>query len=51
MIEPTTDQATVQPVTGPPLLRTEGLTRHFKIGGGLHRRRLHAVPGRVGAVG
>ena len=26
-----------------PLLRTEGLTRHFKIGGGLHRRTLHAV--------
>jgi peptide/nickel transport system ATP-binding protein len=25
------------------LLRTEGLTRHFKIGGGLHRRTLHAV--------
>jgi peptide/nickel transport system ATP-binding protein len=43
VIEPTTDHATVQPVTGPPLLRTEGLTRHFKIGGGLHRRRLHAV--------
>jgi peptide/nickel transport system ATP-binding protein len=26
-----------------PLLRTEKLTRHFKIGGGLHRRNLHAV--------
>ena len=26
-----------------PLLTTEGLTRHFKIGGGLHRRTLHAV--------
>ncbi|MGN6792557.1 MAG: ABC transporter ATP-binding protein [Streptosporangiaceae bacterium] len=25
------------------LLRTENLTRHFKIGGGLHRRTLHAV--------
>ena len=25
------------------LLRTDGLTRHFKIGGGLHRRTLHAV--------
>jgi peptide/nickel transport system ATP-binding protein len=26
-----------------PLLRTEKLTRHFKIGGGLHRRTLHAI--------
>jgi peptide/nickel transport system ATP-binding protein len=26
-----------------PLLRTEGLTRHFRIGGGLHRKTLHAV--------
>jgi len=26
-----------------PLLRTEGLTRHFKIGGALSRRSLHAV--------
>jgi peptide/nickel transport system ATP-binding protein len=26
-----------------PLLATEKLTRHFKIGGGLHRRTLHAV--------
>src|SRR5215472_14531893 len=26
-----------------PLLRTEGLTRHFKIGGALSRRTLHAV--------
>jgi peptide/nickel transport system ATP-binding protein len=26
-----------------PLLRTEGLTRHFKIGGGLRRKTLHAV--------
>jgi peptide/nickel transport system ATP-binding protein len=25
------------------LLKTEGLTRHFAIGGGLHRRTLHAV--------
>jgi peptide/nickel transport system ATP-binding protein len=25
------------------LLRTEGLSRHFRIGGGLHRRTLHAV--------
>ncbi len=25
------------------LLRTDGLTKHFKIGGGLHRRTLHAV--------
>jgi peptide/nickel transport system ATP-binding protein len=31
-------------VTGPePLLRTAGLTRHFKIGGALSRRTLHAV--------
>jgi oligopeptide/dipeptide ABC transporter ATP-binding protein len=28
---------------GPALLRTEGLTRHFRIGGGLKRRTLHAV--------
>jgi len=28
-----------------PLLRTEGLTRHFQIGGGLHRKTLHAVDG------
>jgi peptide/nickel transport system ATP-binding protein len=27
----------------PPLLRTDGLTRHFRIGGGLRRARLHAV--------
>jgi oligopeptide/dipeptide ABC transporter ATP-binding protein len=26
-----------------PLLRTEGLSRHFRIGGGLRRKRLHAV--------
>jgi len=26
-----------------PLLRTEGLTRHFRIGGGLARKTLHAV--------
>jgi peptide/nickel transport system ATP-binding protein len=26
-----------------PLLRTEGLTRHFRIGGGLRRKTLHAV--------
>jgi len=26
-----------------PLLRTEGLTRHFRIGGGLKRKTLHAV--------
>ena len=35
-------QAAPQDDTG-PLLRTEGLTRHFKIGGGLHRHTLHAV--------
>ncbi len=29
--------------SGGPLLATEKLTRHFKIGGGLHRRTLHAV--------
>src|SRR5215469_17038900 len=27
----------------PPLLSTQGLTRHFKIGGALSRRTLHAV--------
>jgi len=26
-----------------PLLRTEGLTRHFRIGSGLRREMLHAV--------
>jgi oligopeptide/dipeptide ABC transporter ATP-binding protein len=30
-------------VTAEPLLRTEGLTRHFKIGSALSRRTLHAV--------
>jgi peptide/nickel transport system ATP-binding protein len=31
-------------VTTPdPLLRTEGLTKHFRIGGGLRRKTLHAV--------
>ncbi len=29
--------------SGQPLLRTEGLTRHFRIGGGLRRETLHAV--------
>jgi peptide/nickel transport system ATP-binding protein len=28
---------------GTPLLRTQGLTRHFRIGGGLARKTLHAV--------
>jgi peptide/nickel transport system ATP-binding protein len=28
-----------------PLLRTDGLTKHFRIGGGLHRSTLHAVDG------
>jgi peptide/nickel transport system ATP-binding protein len=28
---------------GPPLLRTQGLTKHFKIGNALSRRSLHAV--------
>jgi peptide/nickel transport system ATP-binding protein len=27
----------------PTLLRTEGLSKHFRIGGGLHRKSLHAV--------
>jgi ABC-type oligopeptide transport system ATPase subunit len=26
-----------------PLLRTEGLSKHFRIGAGLHRKTLHAV--------
>jgi peptide/nickel transport system ATP-binding protein len=30
-------------VTGPPLLRTEGLSRHFAVGNALSRKRLHAV--------
>ncbi|HXW43199.1 MAG TPA: ABC transporter ATP-binding protein, partial [Streptosporangiaceae bacterium] len=29
--------------TSEPLLRTEGLTKHFRIGGGLRRKTLHAV--------
>ena len=29
----------------PPLLRTDGLTKHFRIGGGLRRKTLHAVDG------
>jgi oligopeptide/dipeptide ABC transporter ATP-binding protein len=41
-----TDQQTAtQPETAAnaPLLRTEKLTRHFRIGGGLNRKTLHAV--------
>jgi len=41
-----TDQQTApQPglVTSAPLLRTERLTRHFRIGGGFRRQMLHAV--------
>jgi peptide/nickel transport system ATP-binding protein len=41
-----TDQQTAQPpgvVTNAPLLRTEKLSRHFRIGSGLKRRTLHAV--------
>jgi oligopeptide/dipeptide ABC transporter ATP-binding protein len=41
-----TDQQTVwQPgaVTSAPLLRTEKLSRHFRIGSGLHHKTLHAV--------
>jgi len=40
-----TDAATVetQDVAAQPLLHTEALTRHFRIGGGLHRKTLHAV--------
>jgi peptide/nickel transport system ATP-binding protein len=30
-------------VAGHPLLRTDGLTKHFRIGGGLQRKSLHAV--------
>jgi oligopeptide/dipeptide ABC transporter ATP-binding protein len=44
--EPTSGAArAARPDAGPaePLLRTENLTRHFRIGGGLHRRMLHAV--------
>jgi peptide/nickel transport system ATP-binding protein len=36
-------RAAGQPDSTALLLRTERLTRHFKIGGGLHRRTLHAV--------
>ncbi|HEY2279293.1 MAG TPA: ATP-binding cassette domain-containing protein, partial [Streptosporangiaceae bacterium] len=38
--------ATEPPVAQPPheaLLRTEGLSKHFKVGGALSRRTLHAV--------
>ncbi len=43
-----TDQQTSQPLgagagTDATLLRTEKLSRHFRIGGGLHRKTLHAV--------
>jgi peptide/nickel transport system ATP-binding protein len=41
-----TDQQTAprpDPVTSAPLLRTDKLTRHFRIGGGLRRQALHAV--------
>ena len=43
-----TDQQTAPPpdlVTNSPLLRTEKLTRHFRIGGGIRRQTLHAVDG------
>ncbi len=38
-------QNVVQPgeTTGPPLLETRNLSRHFRIGGGLTRQMLHAV--------
>jgi len=36
-------RAASSPDSTATLLRTENLTRHFKIGGGLHRRTLHAV--------
>ena len=41
-----TDLAAGQPATGQatePVLRAERLTKHFRIGGGLVRKRLHAV--------
>jgi oligopeptide/dipeptide ABC transporter ATP-binding protein len=43
-----TDTVTAQPgfadaVPGEPLLRTDGLTKHFRIGNALSRRTLHAV--------
>ncbi len=41
-----TDLAASQPAAGQatePLLRTERLTKHFRIGGGLVRKQLHAV--------
>ncbi len=43
-----TDQQTSSPLgagtgTDTALLRTDKLTRHFRIGGGLHRKTLHAV--------
>ncbi|MGO8958502.1 MAG: ABC transporter ATP-binding protein [Streptosporangiaceae bacterium] len=41
----TDQQTSPQPetVANAPLLRTDKLTRHFRIGGGLHRKNLHAV--------
>jgi peptide/nickel transport system ATP-binding protein len=41
-----TEQQTAQPygaVTDAPLLKTDKLTRHFRIGSGLNRKTLHAV--------
>jgi oligopeptide/dipeptide ABC transporter ATP-binding protein len=39
------------PPGAPPLLATEGLTKHFKIGNALSRRTLHAVDGVRLAIG
>src|SRR5580692_7186468 len=39
----TTAQEDPGPASTGPLLRTEGLSKHFKIGGALSRRTLHAV--------
>jgi peptide/nickel transport system ATP-binding protein len=41
--EPVPSPATGVPAAGEPLLRTVGLTRHFRLGGLLSRRILHAV--------
>ena len=46
LVSELTTQPGSQPETGPgtePLLRTEGLTKYFKIGNALSRRTLHAV--------
>jgi peptide/nickel transport system ATP-binding protein len=41
----------LRPAADQPLLRTEGLTKHFRIGGGMRRKSLHAVDDVSMAIG